>query len=929
MKNEKVTSTNVKKFNIRMILVVIFILIYTIFNYCNIRGEYLYNLELGQQYVDKFMQNLEYNITIFCISFVVLFLLFYIITIFIKKGLKKFFIEEKKDMPKLPNKSLALVISAILTVLIVPEISSKIVLAINATSFEITDQIFNMDIGYYIFNQPVMEMMLQGVIFIGIILLIYIAIYYIAAINIYFDGIDIESLKKNTVVKLLLSILVVITLSIAALVFINSSDVLFTNFLNLNNDFALVGAGAVDILFKIWGFRILSVIILLSVTLIIVYIKKGDNKKAFKSVLIVPIYLVVLFILMVGYQYLFVNRNKLNTEYDYIKYNIESTKNAYNIKVDENELNYSGTVNYDEVQDNKEILDNIPVVNESITLTTLNEYQSKQGYYLFNNTKLLEYNDKLVYVTPREIVNSTVTSKVNKTYEYTHGYGTIITSATKLIENSGIEYIQSNFEGDPKTDFVNVSEPRIYFGLETNNVIVINSNEKKEFDYPLNTTEIASNVYDGEAGLNLGFFDRLILAIKEKNMGILFGSGANNDSKILVNRNVLERVKTVLPELIYDENPYLVITDEGRLVWVVDGYTVSDKYPYSNSTTITVEGTKKNINYIRNSVKVLVDSYDGTVSYYITDRNDPIIMAYRNIYPSIFMDLNEKIPADINEHITYPEFLYNIQSEMLNLYHNVTPEVLYRNDDIWEIATYQFSSTTNKVTTMSPNCTLVSTTNDEGEIENKLSLVIPYTKEGKQNLNAYLVGYYDANNNENKLILNKFNSDNGILGPKQLERQINENTEVLKELEEVSLAGSKIIKSLYVIPIENTILYVEPIYQVLVNESSIPMLKKVIVSSGNKLAIGEDLEKAIQNLLSQYAVDIEDENSDDIEAVIESIIKANNNLKSSSESNNWSLMGQDIEKLQQLIDRLQILKEEEKNNTKVDNFVNSVSSDVI
>lgn len=929
MKNEKVTSTNVKKFNIRMILVVIFILIYTIFNYCNIRGDYLYNLELGQQYVDKFMQNLEYNITIFCISFVLLFLLFYIITIFIKKGLKKFFIEEKKDMPKLPNKSLALVISAILTVLIVPEISSKIVLAINATSFEITDQIFNMDIGYYIFNQPVMEMMLQGVIFIGIILLIYIAIYYIAAINIYFDGIDIESLKKNTVVKLLVSILVVITLAISALVFINSSDVLFTNFLNLNNDFALVGAGAVDILFKIWGFRILSVIILLSVILIIVYIKKGDNKKAFKSVLIVPIYLLVLFILMVGYQYLFVNRNKLNTEYDYIKYNIESTKNAYNIKVDENELNYSGTVNYDEVQNNKEILDNIPVVNESITLTTLNEYQSKQGYYLFNNTKLLEYNDKLVYVTPREIVNSTVTSKVNKTYEYTHGYGTIITSATKLIENSGIEYIQSNFEGDPKTDFVNVSEPRIYFGLETNNVVVINSNEKKEFDYPLNTTEIASNVYDGEAGLNLGFFDRLILAIKEKNMGILFGSGANNDSKILVNRNVLERVKTVLPELIYDENPYLVITDEGRLVWVVDGYTVSDKYPYSNSTAITVEGTKKNINYIRNSVKVLVDSYDGTVSYYITDRNDPIIMAYRNIYPSIFMDLNEKIPADINEHITYPEFLYNIQSEMLNLYHNVTPEVLYRNDDIWEIATYQFSSTTNKVTTMSPNCTLFSTTNDEGKIENKLSLVIPYTKEGKQNLNAYLVGYYDANNNENKLILNKFNSDNGILGPKQLERQINENTEVLKELEEVSLAGSKIIKSLYVIPIENTILYVEPIYQVLVNESSIPMLKKVIVSSGNKLAIGEDLEKAIQNLLSQYAVDIEDENSDDIEAVIESIIKANNNLKSSSESNNWSLMGQDIEKLQQLIDRLQILKEEEKNNTKVDNAANSVSSDVI
>ena len=927
MKNEKITNTNAKKFNIRMILVVIFILIYAIFNYCNIRGEYLYNLELGPQYVEKFMQTLEYNVIIFCISFIFLFLLFFIITIFIKKGLKKFFIEEKKDMPKLPNKSLALVISAILTILVVPEISSKIILAINATSFEITDQIFNTDIGYYIFNQPVIEMMLQGVIFTCVILVIYIAIYYIAALNIYFDGIDIESLKKNTVVKLLISILVVITLAISALVFIKSSDVLFTNFLNLNNDISLVGAGATDILLKIWGFRILSVIILLSVILIIVYIKNGNKKKAFKAVLIVPTYLVALFVLMVGYQYLFVNPNKLDKEYDYIKYNIEGTKNAYNIKVNENELNYTGTVNYDEVQSNKEILDNIPVVDKNITLTTLNEYHSKQGYYLFNNTKLLEYNNELVYVTPREVVNSSATSKANKTYEYTHGFGTIITSATKLNENSGIEYIQSDFESNSKTDFVNISEPRIYFGLETNNVIVTNSNEKKEFDYPLNTTEIANNTYEGKAGLSLGFFDRLILATKEKNMGILFGTGLNSDSKILVNRNILERVKTILPDLIYDENPYLVVTDEGRLVWVVDGYTISDKYPYSNSTTITVDGSKKNINYIRNSVKVLVDSYDGTVSYYITDRNDPIIMAYRNIYPSIFMDLNEKIPADINKHITYPEFLFNIQSKMLNVYHNVKPEVLYRNDDMWEIATYQFSSTTNKVTTMSPNYTLVSTVNNNVE-ENELALVIPYTKEGKQNLNAYLVGYYDLDNSENKLVVNKFNSDNGILGPKQLERQINENVEVSKELEEISVAGSKLVKTLYVIPIKNTILYVEPIYQVLVNESSVPILKKVIVSSGNKLAIGVSLDKAIQNLLSQYAVNIEEENSDDIEAVIESIIKANNNLKSSSESNNWSLMGQDIEKLQELINRLETLKAEqdakmelETNNLDVTNII--------
>lgn len=943
MESKEITKTNAttkaKKIDIRFILVVVFILLYAIFNYCNIRAEYLYNLELGAQYVEKFMQNLQYNVIIFLFSFVFLFLLIYIITVFIKRGLKKFFIEEKKEMPKLPNKSLSLVISAILTILVLPEISSKIILSLNATSFEITDQIFNMDIGYYIFNQPVIEMMLRYIILTGIVLIVYIAVYYIATLNIYFDGVDIESLKKNTVVKLLITILVVITLAISGSVFIKSSDVLFTNFLNLNNDFALVGAGAVDILLKIWGFRILAIMILLSVFLIIKNIKNGNRSKAFKAVLIVPIYLISLFILMIGYQYIFVNQNKLDTEYDYIKNNIESTRNAYNIKVEENELNYSGTVNYNEVQNNKDIVDNIPVVDENITLTTLNEYQNKQGYYLYKNTKLLKYNNELVYVTPREIVNSNVTSKINKTYEYTHGFGTIITSATKLNNESGIEYLQSDFESNKETDFVNITQPRIYFGLETNNVIVTDSKEKQEFDYPITTTQVVNNVYDGKAGLKLGFFDKLILSIKEGNMGILFGSGQNENSKILVNRNILLRVKSILPDLIYDENPYLVVTDEGKLVWVIDGYTVSDKYPYSNSTTITVEGSKRTINYIRNSVKVLVDAYDGTVSYYITDRNDPIIMAYKKIYPSIFMDINEKIPADINEHIVYPEFLYNIQSEMLNVYHNVKPEVLYRNDDIWEIATYQFSSTTNKVTTMSPNYTLVSYQNDNdenvgenvGAKENSLALVIPYTIEGKQNLNAYLMGYYDKNSNENKLVLNKFNSENGILGPKQLERQINENTAILKELEEVTLAGSKIVKNLYVIPIENTILYVEPIYQVLVNESPVPILKKVIVSSGNKLAIGETLDKAIQNLLSQYAVDIEDENNDDIEAVIESIIKANKNLKSSSESNNWTLMGQDIEKLQKLIEILENLKiEQDKKDNKnpiTQNIV--VSNDLI
>jgi len=249
-------NKTVKKINIRMILVIAFILVYVLFNYCNIRAEYLYNLELGTQYVDKFMQSMQYKTVIFGINFVLLFLFFYVVTIFVKKGLKKFFIEEKVEMPKLPSKSLALVISAILSIIVVPELSSKIILSMNAASFAMNDPIFNMDIGYYIFNQPSIEMMLKYIIFIGVVSLIYIAIYFIVTLNVYLNGVDRESLKKNTVVKLLVVILFMIVICISGLVYVKSTDVLFTSFLSLNNGIELTGAGAVDIIFKVWGYRI-------------------------------------------------------------------------------------------------------------------------------------------------------------------------------------------------------------------------------------------------------------------------------------------------------------------------------------------------------------------------------------------------------------------------------------------------------------------------------------------------------------------------------------------------------------------------------------------------------------------------------------------------------------------------------------------------
>lgn len=293
------------------------------------------------------------------------------------------------------------------------------------------------------------------------------------------------------------------------------------------------------------------------------------------------------------------------------------------------------------------------------------------------------------------------------------------------------------------------------------------------------------------------------------------------------------------------------------------------------------------------------------MSYYITDRNDPIAMAYRNIYPSLFKELDEKIPEDISSHFVYPEFLYNVQAKILKVYHNVKPDVLYRADDVWDIAKFNSTKSTKSTGTyMEPYYTMVKTSDGE-----QLGLVQIYTPDEKQNIISYLVGSNSNGNNELKLY--KFSADSNIVGPMQLDKQLEEDEAISSELKSLNVTGTKLTKQMIAVPINNTILYVEPIYQTMLNESEVPVLKKVVVASGNKVAIGDNLTKALENLLSKYAVDIEVENTDDVEGLIEAIIKANKNLTQSNENNDWEMMGKDIKKVQELIDSLEKVKEKE------------------
>ena len=609
---------------------------------------------------------------------------------------------------------------------------------------------------------------------------------------------------------------------------------------------------------------------------------------------------------MVVFDLIFVNTNELDKEKNYIAENINNTKSAYNIEIEEENLENSGTVTEEEVEENQNIINNIPIITQDAVLKTVQDNQTETGYFSYRDANLANYeiNGQLqtVYIAPREITSSGRTY-TNKTYEYTHGMGLIIASASQSTETGNVQYVQKEISGSDET--INISEPRIYFGLETNDIIATNAKNIQEYDYTDVDGTDHTSTYNGQAGLQLNFLDRLVLGITKGDLNLAFSNEISDDSKILINRQIIARAKKALPYLIYDENPYTVVTDDGRIVWVIDAYTVSSSYPYSQYTTIEHDGIHENINYIRNSVKVLVDAYDGTISFYITDRTDPIAMAYRNIYPTLFVDLEEEIPQDIQEHLVYPQFLYDVQAEVLKVYHNVKPDVLYRADDLWDIAKYNSVRNTRSTGTyMDSYYTMV---NDDGNEE--LGLIQVYTPDEKQNIISYLVGTTDGSSN--KLKLYKFSADSNIVGPMQLDQQIEEDEAISAELESLNTTGTRLTKQMIIVPINNTLLYVEPIYQTMLNESEIPLLKKVVVASGNKVAIGDTLSKALQNLLSQYAVDIEVENTEDIEGLIDAIIKANDNLTESNNSNDWELMGSDLKRLQELINSLEELKAEE------------------
>ena len=455
----------IKKNKTRKLIVLIVSIIAAIVAYILFRGTYLETIEIGEKYISVFWQNIRYMSITLVLNFVLIYFMIYITNIKIKKGLKEFFDQEKKEMPKLVNKSIAFIGAILISAITSHYILEKAMLCFRSAQFGIQDPIFGLDIGYFIFQKPFIELVLWYFAIAMIALLIYTVIYYIATFNMFFDGVDRNTLKNSKLIKQITSFIMIIAIILACFVFFKTQDIGIDKFITLKDketSYSLYGAGFTDVTIKLWGYRILAIVIIASVYIAIKAFKEGKTKKLILSICVVPTYLIAMVMVLIVFQAVFVTTNELDKEKKYIADNIQYTKNAYGINIEEINLGENQTITSQDINNYKQVLDNIAIVNQDIVLKDLKNGQTAKGYYSYRDTQIGKYRidgkEQLVYISPREIVSSNGTYN-NKTYEYTHGYGSIITSATTTKENGTLNHIQKSF--DKTNEAIVITQPRI------------------------------------------------------------------------------------------------------------------------------------------------------------------------------------------------------------------------------------------------------------------------------------------------------------------------------------------------------------------------------------------------------------------------------------------------------------------------------------
>lgn len=604
------------------------------------------------------------------------------------------------------------------------------------------------------------------------------------------------------------------------------------------------GAGFTDVNITLWMYRILCGLAILSAIMFIVQM----GRKKYKSLLTVPV--IMIFVGLVGtgagmlIQNFVVSPDEINKESQYLERNIQYTQYAYQLDdVDIKAFAADNKLTASDINANVETINNIRINDFDPAQQFYNQTQSIRQYYTFHDVDVDRYmiNGKYTqtFLTAREIDENKIdTSWLNRHLKYTHGYGATLSRVDKVTSSGQPDVLIGNIPPESEVKEIEITRPEIYFGELSNEYIVVNTDEK-EFDYPDGQSN-KYTMYEGKAGIKLNFFNRVLFSIKEGSLKLLVSSNIDSDSKIIIYRNVIDRVRKIMPHLSYEADPYMVAVD-GKLYWMMDAYTTSSYYPYSEP----IDGNTGSTNYIRNSVKVVVDAYNGDTNFYVVDEKDPIATTFQKIYPTLFKSFDE-MPEGLKSHIRYPNYLFEIQASVYAKYHMEDVNVFYQREDMWDIASEIYGMEKKQMT---PNY-YIAKLPDEQKAEFFNS--IPFTPKSKQNMTALMVARNDGEN-YGQLVLYQFPKSRTIYGPEQIEAQIDQNTEISKEFSLWSSAGTKYRRgNMFIIPINTSILYVEPVYLEATN-SSIPEVKRIIVAYNDKIAYEETLADCLISLFGTKA----------------------------------------------------------------------------
>ena len=889
------------------VLVIIAMLFLTMIQFIT---DFLWFKEMG--YVDVFFKELTTQLKVGIPTFVVVSGLVWVYLTHLRKSyFAKIASSEDTNIKKLKKTTvlLAAIFGAISTFMAVSQLWFEFLKFANSTSFDITDPIFNVDISFYIFKLEFLKQLneiLIGVIigFVALTIVYYIILMTMRTPDVFkeeapqpdpaeeyaqygeaafgeerysgsanpfdhnpfengakkaedpfkkfadaFGGKKFEHKPKkqfddNNFKQLLkiasgkISILgFIFFLMLAVNFFLQQFDLLQAH------TGAVYGAGFTDVNITLWMLRILCVLAVLAGIMFVVNMKR----KKYAKILTIPALMILIGVVGTGASYLvqnfIVSPDEINKESEYLARNIEYTQLAYQLDdVDVKSFAADNTLTAADITENAETINNIRVNDFEPAQQFYNQTQSIRQYYTFNDVDVDRYmiNGKYTqaFLTTREIDESKITDTwLNRHLKYTHGYGIALSRVDQVTASGQPAVLIGNIPPESEVEEITIERPEVYFGELSKEYIIVGTDEQ-EFDYPDGDSN-KYTYYEGDAGIRLNFLNRLLFSIREGSMKLFTSSNIDGDSRIIINRNVMDRVRQIRPGLSYENDPYMVTVD-GKLYWMIDAYTFSSYYPYSEPYN-----EETGINYIRNSVKVVVDAYNGDVDFYVVDENDPIAATYAKIYPTLFKSFDQ-MPEGLKAHMRYPNTLFQIQASVYGKYHMEDVNVFYQSEDAWDIAYEIYGMDKQQI---QPNYYIAKL---PGETKAEFFNSIPFTPKSKQNMTALMVARNDGDN-YGELVLYQFPKGRTIYGPEQIEAQIDQNTEISKEFSLWNSSGTQYRRgNMFVIPINTSLLYCEPVYLEASN-SSIPEVKRIIMAYDDEIAYEETLAECLVELFGDKA----------------------------------------------------------------------------